>query len=121
MSTSLDAAPGVDTVSGPVLGRARAVVVDGAPRTVHDWSGLPYATARRFAPAGPPPSWTAPRRADRSGPAAPQLGRDATVLGDEDGCTTGSMLGCEISAAWSRVQGARPETFASRVKTYSPL
>ena len=61
---------------GPVDGRAH--------RGVHVWRGLPYAAppARRFAPAGPRPSWSEPFGAATSAPASPQL-HDGAVLGDE--------------------------------------
>lgn len=80
--TLLDAP--VRTARGPVVGRTRAVAVNGADVTVGSWRGLPHSAppARRFGPAGPPPSWSAPRDALVAAPPSPQVSR-GEVVGDE--------------------------------------
>ena len=66
----------LETSVGPVVGRAHG--------GVHVWRGLPHAEppARRFAPAGPRPSWCAPLDAGVSARPSPQL-VGHSVLGDE--------------------------------------
>ena len=56
----------VATTSGPVIGAAQG--------GVRAFKGVPFATARRFAGATPPPAWTEPRRCTDYGAYAPQPG-----------------------------------------------
>jgi len=56
----------VQTTLGPILGAEQ-----GAVRA---FKGVPFATARRFAIATPPPAWTEPRRCTDYGAYAPQPG-----------------------------------------------
>jgi len=56
----------VPTTGGPVVG-----VEQGAVRA---FKGVPFAIARRFARATPPPAWTEPRRCTDYGAYAPQPG-----------------------------------------------
>src|SRR5436190_17352381 len=63
----VDSVTGVDvvaTTSGRVTGRAEGDVVA--------FKGIPYATAERWAPPRPVPSWTGVRQAFEFGPQAPQ-------------------------------------------------
>ena len=69
----------VVTTSGPVAGR----LVDG----VRSWRGIPYATAERFGPARPAPSWTGARDATRPGPVGVQPTPAGGLVGVED-CLT---------------------------------
>ncbi|GAN76087.1 carboxylesterase/lipase family protein [Acidisphaera rubrifaciens] len=75
-----DAAPQVQTASGPVVGQT----VDGIARFL----GIPYAAPpvgeRRLRPPAPPVAWTAPRIADHYGSACPQLPRIGPGSTDED-------------------------------------
>jgi para-nitrobenzyl esterase len=75
----------VNTTTGPVRG-----VTAGQ---VEAFRGIPYATAKRFQPPTPAPTWTEPLAASKPGPAAPQPpSRLAWVMGEreprwaEDGC-----------------------------------
>ena len=56
----------VPTTLGPIIGAEQ-----GAVRA---FKGVPFATARRFAKATPPPAWTEPRRCTDYGAYAPQPG-----------------------------------------------
>ena len=56
----------VPTTLGPIMGAEQ-----GAVRA---FKGVPFATARRFAKATPPPAWTEPRRCTDYGAYAPQPG-----------------------------------------------
>lgn len=56
----------VQTTLGPIIGAEQ-----GAVRT---FKGVPFATARRFSKATPPPAWTEPRRCTDYGAYAPQPG-----------------------------------------------
>lgn len=56
----------VSTTSGPVTGIEQSGVCA--------FKGVPYATARRFAKAVPPPTWTEPLSCTDYGPFAPQPG-----------------------------------------------
>jgi len=56
----------VPTTYGPVIGAGQG--------GVHAFKGVPFATARRFARATPPPAWTEPRRCTDYGAYAPQPG-----------------------------------------------
>lgn len=65
----------IPTTHGPVIGAEQ-----GAVRA---FKGVPFASARRFAKATPPPAWTEPRRCTDYGAYAPQPGH-ATQLGHLD-------------------------------------
>ncbi|UVO38444.1 carboxylesterase family protein [Bradyrhizobium arachidis] len=56
----------VQTTLGPIMGAEQG--------TVRAFKGVPFATARRFAKAMPPPAWTEPRRCTDYGAYAPQPG-----------------------------------------------
>ncbi|QAU50036.1 carboxylesterase/lipase family protein [Bradyrhizobium guangzhouense] len=56
----------VPTTLGPVIGAEQG--------HVRAFKGVPFAIARRFAKATPPPAWTEPRRCTDYGPYAPQPG-----------------------------------------------
>lgn len=56
----------VPTTLGPIVG-----LEQDAARA---FKGVPFATARRFAEATPPPAWTGPRQCTDYGPYAPQPG-----------------------------------------------
>jgi para-nitrobenzyl esterase len=69
----------VPTSSGPVAGRLTG--------HVRSWRGIPYASADRFGPAGPAPSWSEPRDATAAGPVGVQVTPTGTLTGTED-CLT---------------------------------
>jgi para-nitrobenzyl esterase len=62
----------VEIAAGRLRGRRAGDVVA--------FGGIPYATAPRFAPPGPQPSWAGVREAYRPGPAAPQPRRAAATF-----------------------------------------
>ncbi|CCH88377.1 Carboxylesterase [Modestobacter italicus] len=69
----------VPTGSGPVAGRLAG--------DVRSWPGIPYASADRFGPAGPAPSWSEPRSATTPGPVGVQWTPAGTLTGTEE-CLT---------------------------------
>ncbi|WP_138759627.1 carboxylesterase family protein [Modestobacter altitudinis] len=69
----------VPTGSGPVVGRVAG--------TVRSWRGIAYATAERFGPAGPAPSWAGTRDATAPGPVGVQWTPAGSLTGTED-CLT---------------------------------
>jgi para-nitrobenzyl esterase len=71
--------PVVHTGAGPVRGRS----ADG----VASWRGIPYASAERFGPAGPPAPWSEPRDATAPAPVGVQYTPAETLTGVED-CLT---------------------------------
>lgn len=62
----------VETTSGVVRGLAKG----GA----HHWRGIPFATAPRWQPPGPAPTWTGERDATRFGPVAVQSRNPQTAM-----------------------------------------
>ena len=69
----------VPTGSGPVAGRLAG--------NVRTWRGIPYASADRFGPAGPAPSWSEPRDATAAGPVGVQWTPAGALTGTEE-CLT---------------------------------
>ncbi|MGY3506767.1 carboxylesterase family protein [Bradyrhizobium sp. USDA 4471] len=65
----------VQTTLGPIIGAGQG--------SVRAFKGVPFAIARRFAKATPPPAWTEPRRCTDYGAYAPQPGHLDQV---EDSC-----------------------------------
>ena len=94
-------APTATITSGPVRG---AVDEDVAVFT-----GIPYATAERFAAPSPPTPWAEVRDCTAFGPRSPQLVATSALM-DEAGDTSPMSDDCQVLNVWTPAldDGARP-------------